>query len=119
MSMEENLTALVDAFDASWNAHDEEAIMDWFTERAVVSMSPTPPGQPDTYQGKEGIIGWVRQTLSGFPVKSRNHGELGDTVTSLFCSAWPLFSRPPTPSKEPSPSSQSLATIKQQKKSLI
>lgn len=82
MCMEENLTALVDAFDASWNAHDEEAILEWFTEGAVVSMCPAPPGQPDTYHGKEEIIGWVHQTLPGFHVESRSHGELGDTVTS-------------------------------------
>ena len=82
MSVEENMTALVDAFDASWNAHDEEAIMDWFTEEAVVSMCPAPPSQPDSYHGKEEIIGWVRQTLPGFHVESRSHGVLGDTVTS-------------------------------------
>jgi ketosteroid isomerase-like protein len=82
MATEENKAALVDAFDAAWNAHDEDAIMDWFTEEEVVSISPSPPGHPDTYHGKEQIRGWVRSTLPGFHVESRSHGEVGDTVTT-------------------------------------
>lgn len=42
-----------------------------FTEGAVVSVPPSPPGQPDTYQGKEEISGWVRQMLPGFHVETR------------------------------------------------
>jgi hypothetical protein len=56
--------------------------MEWFTEDAVVSVSPPPPGEPDTYHGKEEIRAWVCHTLPGFHVDSRSHGELGDTVTS-------------------------------------
>jgi len=81
MSMEENLTALVDAFDASWNAHDEEAIMDWFTEGAVVSMSPAPPGPTPIKARKRQAAGCAKRcrdsTLSPGTMERWGHGYLG------------------------------------------
>lgn len=82
MSAGEDKASLVDDFDAQWNAHDEEGVMGWFTDDAVVSTTPAPPGESGTYTGKEEIRGWIRKTLPGFHVESKSHEVSGDTVTS-------------------------------------
>jgi nucleotide-binding universal stress UspA family protein/ketosteroid isomerase-like protein len=74
---EEDLTALASRFDAAWNAHDEEAVLGFFTDDAVVRFEPSLPGEPEAYTGKEEIRTFVRRHMPGFRVESRDHQVAG------------------------------------------
>ena len=75
-----DLATLISAFDAQWNRHDEDGVLGFFTEDAIVTTTPPPPGEPGTYTGKEEIRGFVRNLLPGFHVDSRNHRVEGNEV---------------------------------------
>jgi SnoaL-like domain len=68
---------VVDGFDAAWNAHDEEGVLDLFTDDAVARLVPAPPGEPDAYEGKEQLMDFVRRHIPGFHVESRGHQVAG------------------------------------------
>lgn len=76
MSAEDPLR-LIDGFDAAWNAHDEEGVLDLFTEDAVVRLVPAPPGELEAYEGKEQVRDFVRRHMPGFRVESRDHQVAG------------------------------------------
>ena len=77
-----DLTALVATFDERWNARDEEGVLDFFTDDAVVRTTPPLPGGPEAFNGKEEIRqGFVRPLIPGFHVDSRNHRVEGNKVT--------------------------------------
>ncbi len=67
--------AVIQSFDAAWNAHDAERVLKFFTDDAVVRfMYPPPFQEPDTYTGKDEI----RQLLAGllssdFRMQSYDH----------------------------------------------
>jgi ketosteroid isomerase-like protein len=77
---------LIDDFDAVWNVHDEEGVLNLFAEDAVARLVPAPPGEPDAYEGREQIRDFVRRHMPGFHVESRDHQvaghheEVGDRV---------------------------------------
>jgi predicted ester cyclase len=75
-----DLATLISAFDARWNRHDEEGVLGFFTEDAIVTTTPPPPGETGTYTGKNEIRGFVRNLLPGFHVDSRNHRVAGNEV---------------------------------------
>ena len=68
---------VVDGFDAAWNAHDEEGVLDLFTDDAVARLVLAPPGEPDAYEGKEQLMDFVRRHIPGFHVESRGHQVAG------------------------------------------
>ena len=62
--------ALVGAFDARWNAHDEDGVVASFAPDAVVSTTPPMPGTPGVFEGTEQVRAFVRALLPGFHVDS-------------------------------------------------
>jgi steroid delta-isomerase-like uncharacterized protein len=74
-----DLVTLISAFDARWNRHDEDGVLSFFTEDAIIT-TPPPPGEPGTYTGKQEIRDFVRNLLPGFHVDSRNHRVAGNEV---------------------------------------
>lgn len=85
MSAEDPLRLMED-FDAAWNAHDEEGVLDLFTEDAVARVVPAPPEEPEAYEGKDQIRDLVVRHMPGFHVESRDRQvaghqeEVGDRV---------------------------------------
>jgi hypothetical protein len=71
--------SVVKDFDAAWNAHDVERVLDFFTDDAVVRMEPHPPDEfGGVYTGKEQIrAGFVEPLMPGFHVDSRGHQVAG------------------------------------------
>ncbi len=67
--------AVIQSFDAAWNAHDTERVLKFFTDDAVVRfMYPPPFQEPDTYTGKEEIRQLFAGLLSGdFHMQSYDH----------------------------------------------
>ncbi|HZY57102.1 MAG TPA: nuclear transport factor 2 family protein [Rubrobacteraceae bacterium] len=82
----EDPISVVNDFDAAWNAHNEEDVLRFFTDNAVVRLEPSPPGEPEAYTGKEEIKSFVQRYMPGFRVESRGHQvaghqeEVGDRV---------------------------------------
>lgn len=75
-----DVIALIDAFDARWNAHDLEGVLSYFTEDSVVRFVPPPP-DGGVYTGLAQIRGFVQTHLPGFHVEARNHRISGEKVT--------------------------------------
>jgi len=71
--------SVVKAYDAVWNAHDVEGVLDFFTDDAVVRIEPAPPDEfRGVYTGKEQIrAGYVEPLMAGFHVESRDHQVAG------------------------------------------
>jgi hypothetical protein len=67
----------MDRFDAAWNAHDEEGVLDLFTEDAVARLEPPPPGEPTAYRGQSEISDFVRRHMPGLRVESRDRRIAG------------------------------------------
>jgi ketosteroid isomerase-like protein len=77
--------AIVYEFDASWNAHDEEAVLASFAEDVVVRLSPPPPPPLDhVSRGKWEARAFVREFLPASHVTNWDHRVRGDTVTWRF-----------------------------------
>ncbi len=78
----QDAVSIINAFDAKWNAHDEEAILDCFTDDVVIRLSPPPPPPlREVSTGKQQARDFVRVLLPGFHVNSKDHKVVGDTVT--------------------------------------
>jgi hypothetical protein len=73
----EESVSVVEDFDAAWNAHDEDAVLDFFADNAVVKLEPPAPGEPEAYTGKEQIRAFVQTYMPGFHVESRDHQVAG------------------------------------------
>jgi hypothetical protein len=73
----EDPVRLIKGFDAAWNSHDEDAVLDFFTDDAVAKLTPPPPGEPSAYEGKDEIRSFVRTHMPGFHVDSRDHQAAG------------------------------------------
>ncbi len=67
-SLEEAITVLFCLID------DADAVMDFFTDDAVVKLEPPPP-EGGSYNGKEQIRDFVRDYIRDFHAKSRDHRE--------------------------------------------
>lgn len=84
--MSEESISVVEDFDEAWNAHDEEAVLRFFDDDAVLKLEFSALGEPEVYAGKEQIRGFVRTHMPGFHVESRDHQvaghqeEVGDRV---------------------------------------
>ena len=74
---EEDLVTLARHFGAARNEHDEETVLRFFTDDAVVQIKPSLPGEPEAYAGKEQIRTFVRRHMPGFRVESRDHQVAG------------------------------------------
>ena len=74
---EEDPLRVVNDFDAAWNAHDEEGVLDLFADDAVARLVPAPPGEPEAYEGKSQIRDLVRRHMPGFHAESRDHWAAG------------------------------------------
>ena len=68
---------VIDRFDAAWNDHDAEGVLDLFIEDAVVRLVPAPPGEPEAYEGKVEVGDYVRRHMPGIHVESRYHQVAG------------------------------------------
>lgn len=72
--MPEETISRAKEFEAAWNAHDADAVMDFFTDDAVVKLEP-PPSAGGSYSGKEEIRDFVRDYIRDFHADSRDHQE--------------------------------------------
>ena len=68
-------------FDTIWNTNNLDAVMDRFTEDAVVRTVPALPGAPEQFIGKAQIRGFVQMLMVNFHVASKNFHQDGDHVT--------------------------------------
>lgn len=68
-------------FDAIWNTNNLEAVMERFSDDAVVRSIPPLPGAPDQFVGKAQIRGFVQMLMVNFHVESKNFKQDGDRVT--------------------------------------
>lgn len=75
--------AVIQAFDAAWNAHDLNAVMGYFDDAAIIQLAPPPP-DGGIYSGKPQIQAWVEGLLPGFHVDSSDHCVTGDEITWRF-----------------------------------
>ena len=80
MSTARDPVAVIQAFDAAWNAGDLEKAMAFFADDAVVTQLPPPP-DGGVYRGKEQIRRWAEPQIPGFHVDSRDRQASGETVT--------------------------------------
>ncbi len=71
--------SVVKDYDATWNAHDVEGVLSFFTDDAVVRMEPAPPDEfGGVYTGKEQIRrGFVEPLMTGFHVDPSDHQVAG------------------------------------------
>ena len=70
--MPEGTTSRAKEFEAAWNAHDADAVMDFFADDAVVKLEPPPP-EGGSNSGKEEIRDSVRDYIRDFHADSRGH----------------------------------------------
>ena len=75
--MAEDPVRAVKDLDATWNAHDEEGVLDLFTGDGVVMIESALPGEPEAYWGKEELRYFVQRHLPGSQVESREHQVAG------------------------------------------
>jgi hypothetical protein len=68
-------------FDALWNVDNLEAVIERFTDDAVVRTVPPLPGAPEQFVGKAQIRGFVQLLMGNFHVDSRKFKQNGDRVT--------------------------------------
>ncbi len=57
--------AVLDAFAAAWNRHDQGAVLRSFADDAVVHLVPGPRGVPETYAGREQLRSFVARFIPG------------------------------------------------------
>jgi hypothetical protein len=69
----------VQSFDAAWNAHELNEVIEFFANDAIVRLSPPPNG--GIFSGKSQIRAWAEELLPGFHVDSANHCVTGDEIT--------------------------------------
>ncbi len=62
MSTARDPVAVIQAFDAAWNAGDLETAMACFADDAVVTQLPAPP-DGGVYRGKEQIRRWAEPQI--------------------------------------------------------
>ena len=73
------------SFDALWNAHNRDAILERVGGDAVVELSPAPPPPARArYAGKAEVTEFIDQFLPGFHVESRNFRMEDDEIAWEF-----------------------------------
>ncbi len=79
------LIGMIDRFDAAWNAHDVDLVMNFFAADAMVKLvPPLVSGETGEYTGQEQIRGFVEKFMPGFHVESSDHEMTsGDAITWL------------------------------------
>jgi len=83
--MSEDLVSLAKAYDAAWNAHDEEEVLRYYNDDVVIRLSPPPPPpMREVCTGKEQALEFVRTLMPGFHVDSTDYRATGDTVSWNF-----------------------------------
>jgi LPXTG-motif cell wall-anchored protein len=77
------------AFEAAFNAHDEEATLILFADDGVVRTSPPSPGTTGVFSGTDQIRAWLRGSLAQGNVheESSSIQVVGNTVTALSSTA--------------------------------
>jgi hypothetical protein len=68
-----DLVAVIDAFDAMWNIHDLEGILNCFTDDAMVTLIQRPDEGPTVYHGQAAIRTLVQTYLPGGYIRGRSH----------------------------------------------
>ncbi len=76
-----DLISLIQQFDATWNRHDLEAALNYFSDDAVVTTVPSLPGAPPSFRGKNEIRGFVQMLIPNFHVNSKDFAQQGNKVT--------------------------------------
>ncbi len=84
--------AIAQAFDATWNTHDIEAVLAYFVDDGTIRLlPPPPPPTPGVYQGKEQLRMFVEAFMPGFQVQSTNYQGNGDRATWQWSVSAPPF----------------------------
>ena len=72
--------SVIDCFDAMWNAHDLDAVIELFTVDAVVTIVGCERGIPKVFAGPEQIREMLRSWLPVCTIRSRSHHMDGGRV---------------------------------------
>ena len=75
-----DLIAIIDSFDAMWNAHDLDAVLEIFTEDATVVIEHREADRPRVFTGIVEIREMLKLWLPAYTVRSRSHYIDGDRV---------------------------------------
>ena len=81
MPVPDLITYIKNEFDAIWNTHDTDAVMQRFAADGIVKPTPPLPGTPEVFHGKEQIRGFVQMLMPNFHVESQDFEQDGDKVT--------------------------------------
>jgi hypothetical protein len=81
MLMPDLIAYIQNEFDALWNTHNTDAVMQCFADDSVVKPTPPLPGTPEAFHGKEQIRGFVQMLILNFYVDSQDFKQNGDHVT--------------------------------------
>jgi ABC-type amino acid transport substrate-binding protein len=82
MDTHAQLVAIIEAYDRTWNGHDVDKILEFFTDDAVVEVEPAPPPPfAARSTGKAEVRRFVQGLVPGFYVESSNHRVVGGRVT--------------------------------------
>ena len=76
-----DLLLLTNALHAAWNAQDLERVMAFFSDDAVIVVTPAQPGTSGTYSGKEQIREMVERNLPGMYIEATDHRVEGNKVS--------------------------------------
>jgi hypothetical protein len=79
----ENILEIMKDLDAQWNAHDVDGALAYYTDDAVVTLNPPPPGQPAVSQGKAAVRDFIVANIPGFQIESREPEVSGDRARWL------------------------------------
>ncbi len=75
-----DLISVIDRFDAMWNAQDLEAVLEIFTDDAMMTIIRSGHERPKVIIGREQIRELLRPWLPGSSIRSRSHYVDGDRV---------------------------------------
>lgn len=79
------ILALLNRYDAAWNAHDEEGVLSAYADRVTITVSPPPPPPlRATYQGIAEVRQWVQAMMPGFQIVTTGHQVNGSTASWQF-----------------------------------
>jgi hypothetical protein len=79
--MSDLISIIQQGFDGDWNRNDLEAVLNRFTDDAVVTTVPPLPGAPPSFRGKNEIRGFVQMLIPNFHVNSKDFAQQGNKVT--------------------------------------
>lgn len=73
--MPEETISRAKEFDAAWNAHDADAVVDYFTDDGAVKLQPPPP-EGGSYSGKDEIRDFVGAYIADYHAEPRDYQEV-------------------------------------------